>query len=95
MKTVKFKNWTCSVEKRQYSNGSTALVLNDVEDGQLVAKASINIPDLPLLEGQIVIKNYAENAGMLNALVEAKVVTAPIGTVQTGYEQSPICWLLI
>ena len=95
MKTVKFKNWICHVEKKQYAMGRPALVLHDVEDGQVVAKATINIPDLSLVDGQVVIKNYSENEGMLNALIKARVVSHPIGHVQTGFEECPICWLLI
>ncbi len=95
MKTVRFKNWVCCVEKGEYFNGRTALLLRNVEDHTFVAKATINVPDVSLQEGQVIIKNYSENAGMLSALIEAKIVSHPFGSVVTGFEECPICWLLI
>ncbi len=95
MKTVRFKSWVCNIEKVAYGNGRTALLLRDIEDGAPVAKATVNVPDASLQDGQVIIKNYDENEGMLNALIEAKIVSHPIGSIMTGYEECPICWLLI
>lgn len=96
MKTVKFKKWTCTIKKARYANAQhPTLTLHDQADGMLIAKATINIPDLPLIDGQVVIKDYAENEGMLDALIKAKIITPPIGYVKTGFTESPICWLLI
>lgn len=96
MTTVKFLNYNCVVELLKYStNNRTAIELTDTEDGAPVCIATINVnEDLGSKEGEenVVIKNYAENQGVLEVLVEAKVISKPIGTTSQGF---PICKLLI
>ena len=40
MTQVRFKDWDCIVQKRQYGNGRVALQLIDAEDGSPIATAS-------------------------------------------------------
>ena len=48
MTRVRFKQWDCIVRKREYGNGRPALELVDAEDGSPIAKATVNLPDVPL-----------------------------------------------
>jgi hypothetical protein len=84
MKQVKFKEWLCTVEKAAYGNGRPALVLRDAEDGEQVAVATVNLPGVPLNPGEVFIKDYSENEGMLAALVRAGIVEPSGEAVPSG-----------
>jgi len=94
MTTVRFREWECKVERLKYSNGRTALVLIDARNQEEVAVATINLPDQPLEPGQVFIKDYSENAGMLAALEQAGIVKATGETIQAGIAQIPKASLL-
>ena len=77
MKLVHFKDWKCTAEFGQYANGRTAISLVDAYDYSPVAKATVNLIDYPehhIEAGQVHIKNYFENEGMVEALEKAGVV---------------------
>jgi len=83
MLKVKFKEWNCIVNIGRYAhNDRTSISLIDEEDGQPVATATINIPEIPVRENQALIKDYSENAGMLKLLVDAEIIGSPIGEVK-------------
>jgi hypothetical protein len=72
MKTVRFQGFDCMVEKHHYENGRPALVLTC--EGEQVAVATLNMPEIPIGPNTVIIKDYSENEGMLKALVEAGVI---------------------
>ena len=92
---VRFKDWNCKLVFRYYGNNRTAIQLLDASDGGPVATATVNIPECPLEEDQVIIKTYSENEGMLRALMDAGVVSSPVSYVQSGFVTCPICKLLI
>jgi hypothetical protein len=94
MKTVKFKSWDCIVQKGHYSNGRVALQLINAVDNSPIAKATINIPEIALSDDQVIIKDYAENEGMLQALFQADIITPPIAYIEAPYTKYHICILL-
>ena len=73
-KQIVFKDWTCEARYRFYYNSRVAIQLYGAENGEPIATATVNLPELPLKEGQCFIKNYSENEGMVNALVAAGLV---------------------
>lgn len=93
MTRVRFKQWDCIVQKRQYGNGRPALQLIDAEDGSPVAWATVNLPDLPAGPNQVFIKDYSENEGMLAALVAAGVVKPTGESVRSRFVEMPVCEL--
>ena len=93
MKKVKFKEWECIVAFAQYGNGRTAIQLLDAEDSQPIATASVNMPDEVLEADEICIKDYSENKGMLDCLMKAKIVSAPLRYVESGWVTIPVCHL--
>ena len=76
MRKVKFKQWDCILEVSEYSNGGIALLLNDADDGEPIATASVWIEGIP--EGCVAIKDYSENEGMTDALINAKIIKPQI-----------------
>lgn len=93
-KTVKFGEWECELKLEEYYNGNKAIYLFDKETGELVTVATVNLEEV-LPEGQVYIKDYSENEGMLEALVKAGVVSEPISYVPSGFVIIPVCKLLL
>lgn len=82
MIVVRYRSWNCTLWFGRYANGRTAIRLMecppDPRDGSPIATATVNLPAEPVESGRVIVKDYGENEGMLNALVEAGVVE-PIG----------------
>lgn len=95
--TVKFKRWTCTVEKEQYSNDRIALELIDVKNGETVLVATVNIPQEKIAKDEVIIKNYSENEGILDILVKANVISKPIRMIDVGMAANggAVCKILI
>lgn len=91
MTRVLFRDFDCTVRKLSYGSGRVALSLVD-EEGP-VATATVNLPGVKLGPNQVAIKSYAENEGLLEALVAAGVVKPTGQTVRSGYVEVPICEL--
>jgi hypothetical protein len=88
---VKFKHWDCKINIREYNNGRKALQLVDAKTAEPIATATVNVPDAILEDNEILIKDYSENTGMLNALVEAGIVTDTGKRIQSGFVNIPVC----
>lgn len=84
---VKFKKWVCHPRYGHYRNDRKALQLVDAYDGGPVATATVNLADeVPTSQDHVFIKDYSENEGMTNALIDAGLIEpTPTRTVQTGY----------
>jgi hypothetical protein len=81
-----FKSYKVSIDmSSKYGNGRRAIKLVDLEDGELVAVATVNLPDEELGNDEVFIKDYSENEGILEFLVQNKVVFPPHGSVKSGY----------
>jgi hypothetical protein len=92
---IEFKGYHCLLMKQHYaSNDRVALQLIDKEDGGPVAMATVNIPDAELADGEIIVKNYSENEGMLEALVTAGYAEDTRRSVASGFISAPVCKLL-
>lgn len=87
MKIIRFKDWDCTLEYAQYGNKRTAITLlgTGEELGEPIAVATVNMPDDILEEDEIYIKDYAENSGMEEALLNAGVIGPSLGFVVSGH----------
>jgi len=92
---IVFKEWKCKLVFRQYGNQRIAIELIEVGTNEPIAVATVNLPNIPMKDNEIAIKDYSENETMLDVLISAGVVSKPIREVQTGYVTIPICELLI
>lgn len=94
MTTVQFRHWECVPVIGAYGNKRPALALIDAITGEIIATASINMPEVPLDEGEIIIKDYSENVGMLAALLAVGIIEETERAVQMPYgDPAPICRL--
>lgn len=70
-----------------------ALYLKDAETWEAVAKCTVNVVMLGLGPDEVAIKDYSENAGMLDALIAQDVVLPPHDYFASGHVRIPICRL--
>jgi hypothetical protein len=90
---VQFIGYDCDVIINHYSNGRKALVL--ISDDEVVAYATVNLPNDPINDDEVIIKDYSENEGMYDALLEAKIIGPALRYIRTGFVSCPVCKLLI
>lgn len=92
---IKFKQWNCSLETGMYKDGNVALKLIGTDlpiYDNLVAKASVNLPGL--LKEEIAIKDWSENEGMYETLLNAEAITPAHRYEKSGFIESiPVCYL--
>jgi hypothetical protein len=72
MQKVLFNGVECDVVFGEYENGRTAIKLT--EQGSPFATATINDTSVHLDDGLVMIKDYSENTGMVQALQNAGIV---------------------
>jgi hypothetical protein len=77
----------------KYANGQTRIQLYDTIDGMPYATATTAVENGLLKEGEVAIKDWSENAGILDSLINADIVEEPHAFIQSGYVKVPICKL--
>lgn len=90
---VKFKKWNCDVLLDKYAaDSSDALVLVDHETSERVAVATSCLAGMGVIvpAEHAAIKDYSENEGMLNALIDAGIVELTNEMVSSGFAKFPI-----
>lgn len=94
--SVTFNGISCRVKfDRYWSNGRVALVLVNEETipNSNVAVATVNLPYKSMSADEVAIKNYSENSGILQVLMDAEIVEAPTAMEPSGFVYIPICKL--
>jgi hypothetical protein len=75
------------IVKRFYADGNVCLSAID-KDGSPFGILSVNIPETELDPEYVWIKDWSENEGVLNALVESNLVTKLNVTRPCGYAEA-------
>ena len=88
---MKYYKGTAELSFHTYANSGTAITLES--KGGPVATATVWVPGLKV--GEVAIKDYSENEGMFRTLYNAGVIGTPHRYVRTGYEEVPVCKLLV
>lgn len=88
---VKFIGFECRALLQEYANDNTAIQLWSDEEG-VIATATLNLGE-KLPKDQAYIKDYFENAGMLQALIDAGIITEVLSVREQGYASIPLCKL--
>ena len=81
-----------TIERKHYALGQIALQAW-CEDGPYMM-CTVCIPDVDLADNEVIIKNYSENTGILDALMSAGIVSAPTRDIHVGYAIAHVCLLL-
>ncbi len=72
-------------------NGNTALLIETIAGGSYGC-ATLNIVKLP--QDMVAVKDYAENTGILQALVEQQIVSKPKSYIGSGLKVIPVCKII-
>jgi hypothetical protein len=97
-RTVHFAGLECDVYKTVYPHGgATALFLDDATDRSPVATATVNVPEANhLLDDQtILVKDYSEGEGMMDALESAGIVRDTGERFPIGFTEAKVARLLV
>lgn len=94
MKTIKFNHYICKVAIMKYDNDRIAIQLLDAEDNSPIATASINLPEVKLEKDEVIIKDYSENEGILQVLLDAGILEKTGKSVNVGFVNVKICKLI-
>lgn len=73
-KKVKFRSYELDVSYLEYTEGGTCIELH-LPSGEPFATATSWVPGLE--KDEVAVKNYSENAGVLEALIDGEVVEPP------------------
>lgn len=72
-----------TIEATTYGNGTTALLLVD-EYGERLGVATVALDEVPAA-GNVYVKSWSENAGLLEALQRAGVVGDVVREIPSGF----------
>jgi hypothetical protein len=100
IKKVKYRGWNCLLQASfyEYGNRVALFLIADEDDefpGEPVATCTVNIPEEPLADGEVIIKDYSENEGMTDFLESEGIVQRTGRVVESGYVTVPVCKLLV
>ncbi len=82
-----------SVHVKQYQKGGIALEMIMEPDGEPYTTCTRWIPKLN--EGEVAVKDYSENDGVLDFLVRNRIVETPHRQEQTGHVNLHICKVIV
>ena len=87
-----YKGTAVYLKRGTYANGAAnSLAMIDATDHFPYANCTINVPGLDIDE--VAIKDYSENEGMLEFLINEEIVEKPHREVYSGYVSIPVCRL--
>ncbi len=86
------EEYSLSLKKKTYASGGINLSLIDDADGMPYASCTVNVPDLALDE--VAIKDYSENEGIYDLLVDNNIIERSHRTVYTGYVSLYVCKII-
>ena len=82
---------TVYLQSRNYASGNVRIDLIDAIDHCPYMSVTVNVDGLD--ENEVAIKNYSENEGILDVLVNEGIVKPPHRHVKSGFVLIPICEL--
>ena len=82
-KTVNFQGEELTPIIGQYANGQTSIQLID-QNGEEFLTASV-AHDITIGTDQVIIKNYSENEGILEALIQSGIIEKPYMTIPVNF----------
>lgn len=83
------------IEKKVLGDGQIKLQLIDAEDGLAVCTPTVILPVGTIDKGNVAIKDYSENEGILSWLFVNDIVGPVIEFIKQGYVTIYVCKLLI
>lgn len=93
---IEFNNVYCYLKFRTYMSGRLFVTLQDcLIPSEQVARITLDVDNVPIIDDMIIVKDYRENEGVYNALLEAKVILPCERKFPIGFDYGLICFLNI
>lgn len=89
---MNYKGYECRVVLETYARGGTCIRLVGAGGdyvGEPMATATSWVPGLG--SDEVAVKDYSENEGMVDHLIDAGVVSPPHRFVESGHVTLPVC----
>jgi len=93
VKEITYQGYKVHVTMGAYANGRPAILLQDYKTFDQLAVGSVNLPDFNIDNDSVAIKNYSENIGMLDFLIDYGVIEEPFMYIEQGWAKFPVCKL--
>ena len=92
----KYKAYQVYLRFNKYrSTNRTCIELREAQNHEPILVASVNLEDAPLEPGEMLIKDYSENEGVLDFLVSNGIVGRPKRWFSSGWVTVPVVDLLV
>lgn len=89
-------DYECNLNCGQYAyNGQIALTVSCVETGEPLADITKCLVGEIIEDGYVAIKNHGDTKDIMKQLVDQKIIEKSIRIAVSGFDQFPICKLLI
>lgn len=86
-----YPNKKVIVQFTRYLEGNRVAIRLFTLRNENLATATINVPEYPLEDFNVIVKDYAENQGMVDTLIEGGIIEAnQAGTIRQGFITAPI-----
>jgi hypothetical protein len=94
---VRFNTYDCRLQWSRHakSRRPAILLVNARAPGDVIAVATMDLPEVDLAEGEVALQDFGPSAGVLEALTVAGAVSAPVRFIERDEQQIPICTLLV
>jgi len=93
--TVQFNGTKYVLCWGRYANGRRALQLVEEQDSEHVIHVTFNTHQEPVIEDEILVKDYSENEGVLAVLIEAGIIEDTGHVAFCESVNIPVCKLCI
>lgn len=90
-----FNGTQVTIVKDFYANGRLALLFKEMSDGEGMLRLTTNFPKTPIPEGYAFIKNYSENDGVYQWLLDHKIIENSPQPSGIDREMWPLAKILI
>jgi hypothetical protein len=87
------RSYEVRVKITQYENCRHCIELIQVDSDLLFTVCTVNMPEIDIKMDEVLIKDYAENEGVLHFLLVNDIVTLTDEVVFSGYVQLNVCIL--
>lgn len=92
---LKYYEGPAEVEFSAYRDGKRVAIILLHPDGDRIATATVNIPEVKLKADEVIIKDYSENVGVFQTLIDNGVIADTGRSVPCGHTEARIARLLV
>lgn len=79
----------------KYQNNRTAIQLVKKDSGEPYATATVNLPEVIVPDGMVLLKGWSENTGIPKLLEDMNIVKLTGMTIPTGFVKAELAVLIV